>query len=244
VSRMAAWLHAMPPFCVSIAMHCIGKCNELKGEPSCAHAGLVNLGDGIATTGVVLLLVRKLAAMDRALCCALLECGALMELQRLQVCVQACADGRVRVPCVAALCADKPSVLMHTACWGGPQRDCPKELVASVDAALEALECPRTGPGAPAARSSAAGTWVGLEVPLTPRSPGASSAAAAWTGRASWDAAGAPASPALDDLLADGGEGTAAPDPPPAVPVDLLDVRVLRAQARADWRLQESLVGE
>lgn len=43
------------------------------------------MGEGTPTTGVVLMLVRKMAASSPQVMRALLECGAAQELQRLQV---------------------------------------------------------------------------------------------------------------------------------------------------------------
>lgn len=95
-------------------------------------AGLINFGEGISTTAVALMLVRKMASSDVGLMRALLECGAAQELQRLQVrCQQGMSRRPARMcsavtplPVLAWRCSDR-ALLLDRGCRPTAQQSSP-----------------------------------------------------------------------------------------------------------------------
>jgi len=65
-------------------------------------SGMLTLGEGVAATGVVLMLVRRLAAVGDQLKRALLECGAAEGLRRLQVTGTDTSGVMAAVPCMGS----------------------------------------------------------------------------------------------------------------------------------------------
>lgn len=220
-----------------------------------AHTGLLNIGDGPQTTAVALLLLRKMAGADAALAKALLELGALQQLHASRASVPpppaeaagaaADAEGGQAQAGAAAGAADAPpapAVLVVPGIW-------PEELLPSVRdlASLLLLGQPTSGhaasssrshqqqqPGVPTAHQHHRTGSTASSVMST----AAADAAAGPDGAA--DAAAVPGRPGASSgvVAAAAATGAAAPDG-----MDVLDERLLRAKARADWRQHDAARG-